>query len=891
MFSYSESFKSLYFFLWVAGTVARNTVDAYEYNETCMYTNNSSCFGLRVQSDEVVEENTTGGGGADPAITADSLTSQTVTFTDNAKGEEYNAPRVSPGVAMVDGTQDLQLGSFISRPTLIHTYAWTTATTGVTLATFKPWQLLLSSTAIKKKLDNFAFLRGTLHLKTVVNGTPFQYGSIRLCYSPLEGIVPEKLRTNGTTDIPYLIPYSQQPGYFLTPSANAGGEMACPFVLHKNWLDITDNTEVGNMGTCRLVLYYPLALAVSGGTSTVTLQTYAWIENLELMASTAKLLLQGDEYVEGPISGPATAVAKVAAQLSTVPVIGKFARATQIGAGALANVAHLFGYTNAPVIEDVKMMVPSNGPQLASAQIGTPVQKLALDPKQELSIDPAPHGCGDEDQLSLAYIKKKESYFGIGIWQTSDAVGTQLFNARINPAMLDTIDIVNGSSALVAYRAYHTPLSYYGHLFRQWRGGLKFRMRLICTKFHKGRLIVQYDPRNDITASQPAENTVYTHIVDIGENDNIEFEIPYHQDTPWLDTDHTLAENWSLGNSKPPRLGIDNGVLTVRVLTALTAPASGSIALQMFISGADDFEYANPVDRICAKPYLVNTEPSFFNVQGQDKVEISTTSVCFGNPSTASPDRYGMNYGESVTSLRNLLHRYSTLDTTSCGDMVASSVNVYTKHINIMPHTPGFDSNGASTANKIVGSGTAPYSFVMMHQIPYISNCFLGYRGGVNVVFTPDSQGVTTMSDIRVHRDTTTHVASTTRYDAASWANSDSSSNRALQLNGGSIKQNGLSGMAITASRTNGSLSFNIPDNKRYNFSIVSPSKYILGSSTDGTDIQGATISLVLRTGSATTNLSGPTFHTQIGAGVDFTCLYFLCTPTVDHPLFAPTAV
>lgn len=856
-----------------------------------MYTNNSSCFGLRVQSEEIIEENTTGGGGGDPAIVPDSLTSQTVTFTDNAKGEEYIAPRVSPGVALVDGTQDLQLGSFLARPTLIHTYAWTTAVTGETLATFKPWQLLLSSTAIKRKLDNFAFLRGTLHLKTVVNGTPFQYGSMRLCYSPLEGIVPNKLRTNATSGIPYLIPYSQQPGYFLTPSANAGGEMTCPFILHKNWLDITNNTEVGNMGTCRLLLYYPLALAVTGGTTTVTLQTYAWIENLELMASTSKLTLQGDEYVEGPISGPATAVAKVAAQLTTVPVIGKFARATQIGAGALANVARLFGYTNAPVIEDVKMFVPSNGPQLASAHIGTPVQKLTLDPKQELSIDPAPHGCGTEDELSLAFIKKKESYFGVGIWQTSDPVGYQLFNTRINPATPSSVELVNSTSSDVALRTYHTPLSYYGHLFRHWRGGLKIRMRVICTKFHKGRLIIQYDPRNDITASQPAENTVYTHIVDIGETDNVEFEIPYHQDTPWLATDHTLADNWSLGNSMPPRLGIDNGVLTVRVLTALTAPASGSIALQMFISGADDFEFANPVDRIVGRPNILDTDPSFFNVQGHDKVEISTTSVCFGTPAKSNPDRYGMNFGESITSLRNLLHRYATLDTTSCSDMVAGRTNVYRKHISIMPYTPGFDPNGYLTANKMIAaSGTAPYNFAMMHPMPYIANCFLGYRGGVNVVFTPDSQLVNSMSDIRVHRDTTTHTAQFVIYKRNDWANSDTDSNRALELNGLGIAQNGLSGMAITASRTNGSLSFNIPDNKRYNFSIVSPSNYVLGSSTDDTDIQGATVSLVLRTSTTTTNLAGPTFHTQIGAGVDFTCLYFLCTPTVDYPYFGPVA-
>ena len=140
------------------------------------------------------------------------------------------------------------------------------------------------------------------------------------------------MRANPISDQGLLIPFSQQPGYFMTPAANAGGEMTCPFILHKNWLDITNATEVQNMATVRLVMYYPLSLAVTGGTTAVTLQTYAWITDLELMASTSKLSLQGDECVEGPISGPATAVANVASQLTTVPIIGRFARATQIGA-------------------------------------------------------------------------------------------------------------------------------------------------------------------------------------------------------------------------------------------------------------------------------------------------------------------------------------------------------------------------------------------------------------------------------------------------------------------------------------------------------------------------------------------------------------------------------
>ena len=135
----------------VAGTVARSTVDMHWSNETIACTINSSFFGLRVQSDEVIDPF---GGDVEAALTADTLTSQNVTFTDNATGEEFTSPKVADGVALVDGTEDLQLGNFFARPTLIHTYAWTTATTGVKLATFSPWSLLLSSTAIKPSIPS-----------------------------------------------------------------------------------------------------------------------------------------------------------------------------------------------------------------------------------------------------------------------------------------------------------------------------------------------------------------------------------------------------------------------------------------------------------------------------------------------------------------------------------------------------------------------------------------------------------------------------------------------------------------------------------------------------------------------------------------------------------------
>jgi hypothetical protein len=302
------------------------------------------------------------------------------------------------------------------------------------------------------------------------------------------------------------------------------------------------------------------------------------------MGATSKLVLQADEYGQGPVSRPASALASVAQSISHVPIIGRFARATEIGASAVSKIATLFGYTNVPVISDVCGYQPMNAPMMASAHIGTQVQKLALDPKQEISIDPSPHGIGSADELSLSYLKTRESFFGVANWSTSDTTGTQLFNLRVNPFLPGIIDITNSSAATVGKQVYHVPLSYIGSMFKHWRGDIIVRMKVVCTKFHKGRLKISYDPRANITTTDPEENAVYTEILDIGERDDVEFRIPYHQDLPWMKIDQTLSDNFTAGNSLAPRLGIDNGLFTIRVLTALTAPVSGSISLNFFCS-------------------------------------------------------------------------------------------------------------------------------------------------------------------------------------------------------------------------------------------------------------------------------------------------------------------
>lgn len=844
-------------------------------------TNNLAFF--RLQADEQTPISASSESEGQPQVEV----SENVSFIDNASGTSVSAAPALNHVAKVDNTDDLQLGNFLSRPTLISSITWSTADTTGVKTTALPWAGFLSSPAIKKKIDNFAFIRGRLHVKVTVNGTPFQFGTMRMCYSPLLGTVSDKIRTNLVSNIPLLVPYSQQPGFYINPQANAGGEMVLPFFYQQNWLDLTSLSDVNNFGTLTYVIYAPLRVAVTGGTSNVTVQTFAWMTEVELMGSTSRLSLQADEYQEGKISKPATALASIASMLTSIPYIGPFARATEIGATAVGAMARLFGYTNVPVIENVTAYQPMNAPMLASAHIGTPVQKLTLDPKQELSIDPAPHGLESNDELALSYLKKKESYFATTSWSTSDGVDAILFNMRVNPYLPAWVPVNDSVGTPVGKRVYDIPLSYIGRMFKEWRGGLVLRIKVVATKFHKGRLKIQYDPRGDISSGTPVENTVYTTILDIGECDDLEVEIPYHQANAWATLDQTIQNNWNAGTTLPPRVGTDNGTLSIRVLNNLVAPTTGTITLLFFLRAADDFEFANPAERI--GPDTVNRVPNLYALQAEDHTEIVPSYVCVGTKAVVSDQRYGQNYGENIASLRTLLHRSQVMDTYSTGTFPTNTTGVLLKTLKIMPYPPGYNVSAPTTANVILlPAGTANFSFGYMTHMPYISSMYLGYRGGANYTLTPQSDLYGNIGDFRVSRATSIPLSSVYRLGGYNGSLPLIANNNARsKFFNYDRYTDGFGGMAITSTATNGSCTIQIPDYKKFNFSLADPVNYYAGSSKDGTDVQTVVVEMT-QVNKGNDNIGGCTLQTEVCAAPDFTCLFFLCCPTLDFAQAAP---
>jgi len=343
-----------------------------------------------------------------------SHTSEVLTFVDSSTGIIDNTIYTPSKIATDSISEGTSLKTFLSRPTLIDTRTWTTADlAGYLGSNIEPWYLFLNNAVILNKIKNYAFLRAKLCLKIVINATPFHYGLMRVAYEPSvnvadTGFRKTKLRTNSVASHVYVVTLSQLPGTWVYPAENAGGEIHVPYFKHANWAVLTNAADIKSLGMLRYFIAAPLTVASASGSTSVSVNTFAWLEDVELSGSTAQLSLQAKDEYTGTISAPASSIARISKSLESIPIIGKFARATTIGANAVASVASIFGFTNVPNISMVNAVVPTTTPHLASSEISTPVQKLTLDPKQELSLDPTLHGLDPTDELCIKSILKEK---------------------------------------------------------------------------------------------------------------------------------------------------------------------------------------------------------------------------------------------------------------------------------------------------------------------------------------------------------------------------------------------------------------------------------------------------------------------------------------------------
>lgn len=529
------------------------------------------------------------------------LSSQNVQFTDQNPAYSYVVDsEYDPTRSSVD-SNDATLEQFFSRPLKIAQYTWSVSLPNF-IETFNPWELYWENPRVINRISNFNLLRAKMHVKIVINGNGFHYGRLIASYTPLH-TVDDFTITRGffTQDI---IQASQRPHIYLDPTTSQGGSMCLPFFWHRNSLNIP-RQDWGEMGEITISSLAPLKHA-NGADDRVTISVFAWAEDVNMSMPTSSeptdlspqcaeepLDCQAaDEYAkDGVVSAPASTVARIAGKLSSAPIIGPYAKATEMAASTVAGVARIFGYSRPAVLADIMPYKPTVMGNLANTNAADSVMKLSLDAKQELSIDPRITGLSGVDELSIKSIACRESYLTQFPWSVASTAETALFSTEVSPVVWDILALGGDPEEI------HMPACCFAAApFTHWRGSMKYRFQVVASNFHKGRLKVVWDPYGFETNEY---NTNYTHIVDIAEDKDFTIEIGWGSELSYLTHREPGLDAVIFKNGAPTSTpeNLSNGLLAVYVVNELTVPNStidNDITVNVFVSAGDDFEVNNP---------------------------------------------------------------------------------------------------------------------------------------------------------------------------------------------------------------------------------------------------------------------------------------------------------
>lgn len=740
-------------------------------------------------------------------------------FLDETPGGSWSIPSVERS-NLNDRQPEVELAQFLSRPVLIKTHVWAQTDAYNVGSSWFPWYEFFNSTPIKNKLNNYSFISCTLKVKFVVNASPFYAGAMAFCYSPLQGLADNTIITDAGGG--ELLGYSQRPKVWIFPQTCQGGEIELPFFYHKNWLDITDASETQRMGLFNPALFARLVSATGVTGTSIVIHAYAWAENVKLHAPTTKLALQSDEYDYKP-SQIASSIASASSKLSRIPLIGPYMTATSVVASGISSIASALGFTNVPSINTVDTTKLSAYPNNSTCDISVPSDRSSVDPKNEVTIDPRTVGLDGKDELDIAYIAGRESYLGNAILSSTDSVDTLTLVSRVTPALIYQYS----SSTPIQY----TPCGYLGEMFDYWRGDIIFRFKFICTRFHKGRVRITFDPTGNISTTVPDYTTVFNEVVDIGAEQDIEVRVPYMQATTYLHTSNQTGNYNFSGSSLTPSSSC-NGLITMRVVNPLSGPvANTAIPVMVFVRAADNIEYAGPF----IGPRGISNTLSPYTLQSDEVTYgISPTQVLAGVATvTSDPQRNKIHFGERLVSLRPLIHRLMyqyTLKSTILSTDVISINSFYSSR---RLKYSGFDPNGILAANKVLGVGVAPYNFQKMNIHQLVSLMFVGQRGSMNWSFNLESSVTNPTSNLTVKRYPSNIGASS--YTVKDTATVLSQNQTAQVYN--SYFYEPTSGMALTDQRHQPGIVMNFPYYSQYNFQFVSPENATIGAPSDGTDV------------------------------------------------------
>jgi hypothetical protein len=622
----------------------------------------------------------------------------------------------------------VDLKDFLSRPVKIASWQWGPSTFNQVL---DPWTSLLTNKRIANRISNYNLFKAKCHVKIVVNGNGFFYGRMMVTYLPFQALANRlQIVINPDAADQDFVGISQRPKVFLDPTISEGAEMILPFYYPWTYLSLTEDPEQWKLGELAFNAVVNLKHAnqnLAVAQQFVTITVYAWFEEVDLQGPTIRNISsitpqsgRECESVNKPISQTATNIANVASAVKQIPVLAPYASAVEKAATITSSVASALGYSKPIAVAEPAPLVPRIVGSMAVTNTTSSAMKLTLDVKQETSISPLDVNLKADDELSFTSIAGRDSYLNRFIWSRSAAPGTMLMNYKVSPYLSRSVGI--------PAKTHMTAMCGVAACFKHWSGSIIYRFQIVKSAFHRGRLLIVYDPKDSVAVHE--DNVHFTHVVDIGETSDFELKIGNYQEREWLTE---AAQPWYtevMFSPSPLQTSgstdaVNNGLITIYVLNDLTTPTfdetlNNDIHVVCYVRAGDDFQVAVPTNIANFSTVVpqAGIEMPFSNsLEVADDVGSGLRSESHSHEMIPMGNKLYM--GETITSFRNLVKRdnyYSTI-------VLQPDNQGYVYTHPAQPYFPnmlnGFPGTGA-TANDCD-----------MTMVNYVKLAFSGYKGGI----------------------------------------------------------------------------------------------------------------------------------------------------------------
>jgi len=653
------------------------------------------------------------------------------------------SPNYSDSILMPE--QKWLLSEILTRPIQLPTISWSTTDafrTQIAAIDIPRSIYSLNVVPISVLLSMMSFLRSDWTVRLQLNSPKFSQGRLLVYLDPL--YVRPTGTGSGSINNVSVFNAMIMPHAWLDPSESKVVELVLPFRHVLDYFNLNSGGSVhriahaNSLGVLRFIVFNPLQ--VSTGTSSVVYLTPS------IYAQTPSVHVPNRLHtLESPLFGRSEDLVPVQ-ECGLTDAIGAVSDVVTAGAAiasgspgmvtstlkAVSSVSKVLQNLDRPLSYG-EIMLPCNR-MIAPFAHGSGVDssvRLSLIENSQTATSEANAGAAHKE-MDLSTILKIPTVISILTWDASTGADTALAIFPVTPVYMFR-ENPGLTTTLISY----SNLGAWGARFMYWRGGIRFRFSFVCTQFHAGRLRVSFFPGEWSPTAVPnasSGSSVPSMIMDLQTKKEFEFVVPYYSACPYLGTTYPYEGLVNVGAPNTHFSALNqtdrvSGMLVIYVLNPLivNSNAPSSIPINVFMSGADDFEYSYPIE---FQPESVNpavevsecglVEAPGDIIEGEDLITKPTANVLsHGSGIVSSPFMFSS--GESHMNIKNLIRRFGIINTFTLSTPAATFPTVEVLKIPVRPNN--YFSISSTTDNRI------------QDLFSYFSSFYLSWKGSIRYKF------------------------------------------------------------------------------------------------------------------------------------------------------------